>query len=548
MPSSPATFSPPERFNLADYFLTDRLREGRGERPAIRTDAATFTYRDVEAMANRCANLLRRAGIRPEERVMIALPDGPEFVAALFGTLKIGAVVVMVNPDARPEELAYFFEYTRARVALVPHDREKEFAAAAGGPPGAAAAGVAAAGAPGRHLLPDGIVCGHALARRLAGESADLAPFPTHRDDPAIWLFSGGTTGFPKAVVQTHLSFANTTECYAKRVIGYREADITISVPKLYFGYATGSNVFFPFAAGGSCVLFPERCTADVLFDKIARHRPTLLVNVPTMMNQMVSSPRAAGADLSSLRLATSAGEALPVELHERWNRVFGVEVLDGLGTAEMWHVFLTNFPGEARPGTLGRVVPGFEVEVRDDQGRPVPDGEVGWLWVRGNSRAIGYWQQMEKTREAFRGEWYVSGDMVSRDAAGVFTYGGRGDDMLKVSGKWVSPREVENCLLQHAEVREAAVIGAADATGLTKPHAFVVCERPVAEDGRAALAESLKTWVKERLAPHKYPREVHILEAMPTTHLGKIDRGALRAAAGGSAAAPAAAGKEHRS
>jgi benzoate-CoA ligase family protein len=316
----------------------------------------------------------------------------------------------------------------------------------------------------------------------------------------------------------------NTTELFGKRVLGYRPSDRTLSVPKLYFGYATGCNLLFPFSVGGSSILFPERCTADALFEQIRRHRPTILINVPTMVNHMVTHERAAEQDLSCLRVATSAGEALPVELYERWKKAFGVELCDGLGTAEMWHIFLTNRPGDVRPGTLGKVVAGFDVKVCDDDGREVPDGEVGWLWVRGGSRAIGYWQQMEKTQQAFRGEWYVSGDMLRRDADGYYTYCGRGDDMLKVAGKWLAPAEVENCLLRHPAVEECAVVGVVDQNGLTKPHAYVL-----AREKRPDLAEELKAFVRDKLDAYKAPREVFVVDSLPRTHLGKIDRGKLR-------------------
>jgi benzoate-CoA ligase family protein len=365
-----------------------------------------------------------------------------------------------------------------------------------------------------------------AFEAELARAPEALDTFPSHRDDAAIWLFSGGTTGQPKAVVQSHRSFANTTECYAKGVIGYTERDVTLSVPKLFFGYATGSNLLFPFAVGGAAVLFPEPCTAEVIFAKLARFRPTILINVPTMINHMVSHADARRQDMSRLRLCTSAGEALPVELHDRWKAIFGVELLDGLGTAEMWHIFISNRPGAVRPGTLGQVVPGFEVSVRDDDGRAVPLGEIGALWVRGHSRAIGYWQQMEKTKEAFRGEWYVSGDLVRCDADGYFTYCGRADDLLKDGGKWVSPQEVEGCLLRHPGVKEAAVVGVVTSDGLVKPHAFVVASE---RGAGAELAEELKAFVRERLEPYKAPREIVFLDALPRTHLGKVDRGRLR-------------------
>ena len=500
----------PEHLNIADWLLDARIREGRGDRSALLTDQGTLSYREVQALANRFGHLLESAGVEPEQRVIIALPDGPEFVAALFGTLKVGAVVVMVNPQLAVDAIEYFYSYTRARVALVHRHTAPAFQAARG--------------AGGRHLKQIIVVGEPSTARAIAGAPAELETFPSHRDDAAIWLFSGGTTGQPKAVVQSHGSFANTTMCYGHEVLGLTERDITLAVPKLFFGYATGSNLFFPFSVGAASALFPEKSTAETLFAKIRTFRPTILVNVPTMVNQMVAHPDAAQQDLSSIRIATSAGEALPVELYDRWKKTFGVELLDGLGTAEMWHIFIANKPGAVKPGTIGTVVPGFDVRVRDDLAHDLPDGEVGMLWVRGDSRALGYWQQMEKTKAAFRGEWYVSGDLVRRDADGYFTYCGRADDLLKVGGKWLAPQEVEGCLLQHPLVREVAVVGIEDASGLTKPHAFVV----VTEE-RSGLAEELQAFARERLEPYKAPRSVKFLDVLPRTHLGKVDRGKLR-------------------
>jgi benzoate-CoA ligase family protein len=503
------TTEPPERWNIADAFLDARVREGRGARPAIRSGAGTLTFSQVQEAANRFGHALAAAGVEPEHRVLIALPDGPEFVAALFGTLKLGAVVVMVNPGLPAGEVGYFLEYTRARVVVAHRETAAAFRAAAQG--ARFAKSVLTVGDPDFDQV-------------VARAPADLETFPSHRDDPAIWLFSGGTTGRPKAVVQTHRSFANTTACYGGGVIGYTENDVTLSVPKLYFGYATGSNLFFPFSAGGSTALFPEPPTAEILFEQIRRHRPTILINVPTMINKMVSHPDARSQDLTSLRICTSAGEALPAELYRRWKDTFGVELLDGLGTAEMWHIFISNRPGDVRPGTLGTAVPGFEVKACDDEGRSLPAGEVGWLWVRGDSRAIAYWQQMEKTAWGFRGEWYVSGDLIAIDADGTVTYHGRGDEMLKVSGKWLAPQEVEGCLLQHPAVAEAAVVGIADGNGLMKPHAYVV-----PRERRDGLADELKEFVRTRLEPYKHPRDVVFVDSLPRTHLGKVDRGRLR-------------------
>ena len=504
---STMTTAPAERWNIADLFLDARVREGRGQLPALCTDAGTHTYAEVRALASRFACLLESSLVEPEQRVLLALPDSPEFVGALFGILKLGAVAVMINPGLPRSEIEYLIEYTRARAIVTHREAADVFRAAAG-----------------RKVNRVWAVGEPACDRILSDFGPDFVNFPSHRDDPAIWLFSGGTTGRPKAVIQTHRSFANTTQCYGQGVIGYTDRDVTLSVPKLYFGYATGSNLFFPFAAGGTSALFPEPVTAEILFEKIRRFRPTILINVPTMILKMVSHPEARKQDLSSISVCTSAGEALPAELYARWKETFGVELLDGLGTAEMWHIFISNRPGRVKPGTLGTVVPGFEVKVCDDEGRELPDGETGWLWVRGDSRAIGYWQHMEKTAQSFRGEWYVSGDLVTRDAEGAFTYCGRGDELLKVSGKWLAPQEVEGCLLQHPSVAEACVVGMADPSGLVKPRAYVV-----AREARSGLDEELKAFVRERLDAYKHPREVVFLDALPRTHLGKVDRGKLR-------------------
>lgn len=500
--------------NLATYFVDARVTEGAGERIAIREASATHSYADVAASSSRMAHVLAARGVRPEERVIIALPDGAPFVAALFGVLRLGAVVVMVNPDSPDELISYFCEYTRATCVIVSSRHEVAFGRA-----------VAALTRPPMLIVTD---AAEGLTPGSFRPASPFATFPSHQDDAAIWLFSGGTTGRPKAVVQTNRSFVNTTRLYGQGTLQLTREDITMSVPKLYFGYALGSNVLFPFSVGASCVLFPERSTPDTVFDVIARHRPTVLINVPTMVQQMVAHPDAASRDLTSLRLATSAGEALPAELHARWTEAFGVDLLDGLGTAEMWHIFISNKPRRAVPGTLGHVVPGFEVKLCDEEGREVPDGEVGTLWVKGDSRAIAYWQRMDETVHAFRGAWYVSGDMLSKNADGTFVYGGRADDMLKVSGKWLAPGELENCLLQHDAVTEVAVVGVTNADGLIKPCAFVV-----SPDASPALAAELQSFAKARLEPYKYPREVIFMESLPRTHLGKVDRHALARSGG---------------
>lgn len=501
----------PERLNVSEFFLGDRITSGLEARRALLTDAGTLTYGDVQTLANRYGNVLRAAGVRAEERVLVALEDGPDFVGAFFGALRMGAVVIMINPHLPVEQVRYFYEYTRARAAFVQADGAAVFHEAA----------TAAGHAP---LLLE--VGGPGFSRELAAADADLDPHPTHRDDPAIWLFSGGTTGHPKGVVQPHRSYVNSTLCYGHGILGMRPEDVTLSVPKLFFGYATGINLLFPFSVGATSALFPERCTPETLFDKIEAFRPTVLVNVPTMVNNLLAHDGATSRDLSSLRVSTSAGEALPEELHRRWNETFGVPLLDGLGTSEMWHIFISNRIGDVRPGTLGKVVPGFEVQVRDDEGAELPRGEVGRMWVRGGSRGIQYWQHHDKSLEAFRGEWYASEDMISMDSEGYVRYRGRADDMLKVSGKWFSPRELEDCLLEHPSVAEVAVVGVTDEAGLVKPHAFIVPSEGTDPD--EGLEAGIQSWVKERLEPYKYPRRVHFMDDLPRTHLGKVDRGRL--------------------
>jgi benzoate-CoA ligase family protein len=504
--------APPEQLNIADYFLGARIADGHGDRIAVRTDDATHTYADVDALAGRYGTALRALGVRREERVFVALADGVDYPGALFGILKLGAVAVMINPSLPTATLSGLIDHCGPYAVVVDAAFVED---------------IDAARAHARHdvrvLVTGGPAGDHATLKGLATDEG-LDTEPTHRDDPAIWLFSGGTTGLPKAVVQTHGSYANSTECYAKRGLGYSADDITLSVPKLYFGYATGSNLFFPFAVGGSTVLFDEHPTPDVLFDKIARHRPTVLINVPSMISKMLDHHDAATRDLSSLRVVTSAGEALPAALYERWRQAFGVELLDGLGTAEMWHVFLSNLPGAVRPGTLGRAVPGFRVEVRDDAGQPVEPGEVGSLWVSGASRALGYWRDLPRTSAVFRGAWVVTGDLVRQDADGYVSYVGRGDDALKVKGKWLVPAEVESCLATHEAVVECAVVGTSDDAGLIKPVAFVIVR-----EQRPGLDDELRQFVLARLEAYKHPRAIVFVDDLPRTHLGKVDRGALK-------------------
>jgi benzoate-CoA ligase family protein len=501
----------PERFNMAWYFLDRNVEEGRGDKRCLYYRDEAYTYREVQARSNRFGNALRRLGVDVEDRVLLVLPDRPEFAFAWFGAAKVGAVIAMVNPLLPADDFVHYFQYSRARVAVVDESTLERIEP------------LLPSFAHLRHLVVVGAASRHLAFQELLEESSDrLDNADTHRDDPAIWLFTSGSTGKPKAAVHLQQDLPWNTERYAKMVMGIREDDLTVSVPKLFFGYATGTNLLFPFAVGGATALFSERSEPGTLFDVIERYRPTILTSVPTMINGMLNMPGAAGRDLSSLRLVLSAGEALPPELYRRWKETFGVEILDGIGSAEMFHIYISNYPQDVVPGSLGRLVPGYEARIVDAGEREVAAGEAGTLWIKGESAAILYWQAHEKSKQVLRGDWVVTGDHMRRDENGYFWYEGRSDDMLKVGGIFVSPFEVENCLLQHPQVAECAVVGFTDRDGLVKPKAFVVCRDGVGSEERA---RELQEFVKARLAAFKYPRYVEFAAALPKNDRGKIDR-----------------------
>ncbi|MCA1633091.1 MAG: benzoate-CoA ligase family protein [Acidobacteria bacterium] len=508
----------PERFNMADYFLYHNVEEGREGKTCLYYRDESYTYGDAVRRSNRVGNALRALGVELEDRVLLVLPDCPEFVWTWFGAAKVGAVLTMVNPLLPAEDYKYYLEYTRARVAVVHESLLENFSEAA---------------KTARHLK-NVLVVGdehgefHSFADAVGAEGDELTPADTHRDDIAIWLFTSGSTGHPKGAVHLHHDLPYNTECYAKRVLGVGENDLTVSVPKLFFGYATGTNLLFPFASGGATVLFSERSTPEKLFEVIERHRPTILTSVPTMINGMLNVEGAATHDLSSLRCCLSAGEALPEELYRRWTETFGVEILDGIGSAEMFHIYITNRPGDVKPGSLGRVVEGYEAQVVDAEGRAVPAGEMGTLRVKGDSAALCYWQAHENSKETFAGDWCTTGDQFHVDGEGYFWYHGRTDDMLKVSGVFVAPAEIENCLLGHEAVLEAAVVGHDAGDRLVKPKAFVVLREGHAPGDK--LAQSIKDFVKSHLALYKYPRWVEFVASLPKNDRGKIDRKKLKA------------------
>jgi benzoate-CoA ligase family protein len=547
-----AAFS--EELSLADYFLFDRIAEGKGERIALRFGDRSWTYADVADRARSLARWLVERGIAPEQRVYIVLPDTPAFAWGIFGTLAAGAVLTMGNPVAPIDDLAAVIDYVRAAVVITTPAVAAALAPKLGDLPGVREILLSPDAATGDPVEVDveleldipealagvrpGVGSLHEAIERGRGLSAPLPKI--RRDDPAIWLFTSGSTGRPKAAMHSHRDFAFNTEVYAKRTVGYREGDVTVSVPRLFFGYATGTNLWFPFAVGATVGLFSERPTAESVAAAIERYRPTIVTNVPTMLGKLLDlddERRAAGGpglDLSSVRFHLSAGEALPEPLLRRFVDRFGADVYDGIGSAEMFHIYCSNRPGDIMPGSLGRAVEGYTLRIlpEDAEGAgapPLPPNEIGVLWVKGDSVAHGYFQDRDKSWRTFHGHWCRTGDLFHIDEQGYLWFSGRADDLFKVGGIFVAPREVEDCLLAHPCVSVAAVIPSEDA-GLTKPKALIVLrpdarERIAAPEGKQALAGELKAHVQGRLSKHKYPRWVVFVDDLPKNDRGKVDK-----------------------
>jgi benzoate-CoA ligase family protein len=512
---------------MADYFLYYNVEEGREHKVCLYFEDKTWTYGDVVRKSNQVGNALRKIGVQIENRVLIVLPDTPEFVWTWFGTARIGAVITMVNPLLPANDYRYYLDYTRAAAIVIHRAQAETFAKAVKDANWLRS--VLVAGAEDDDPIFTSQTTGprwHSFDSLVASQSEECSPAPTLRDDIAIWLFTSGSTGHPKGAVHLQHDLPFNTEVFAKQTIGVAENDLTVSVPKLFFGYATGTNLLFPFAVGGATALFAERSTPEKLFEVIKRYRPTILTTVPTMINSMLNAVEA--SDLSSLRFCYSAGEALPVELYERWMRRFGVEIYDGIGSAEMFHIYITNRPGDVKAGSLGRIVEGYRAKIVDADENEVATGEMGTLKIKGDSAALCYWNAHWKSKKTFAGDWCTTGDQFHVDADGYYWYHGRTDDMLKVSGVFVAPAEIENCMLQHEAVAECAVIGHDPGDGLVKPKAFVVLrEGYLAQE---ELAGEIKEFVKAKLALYKYPRWIEFASMLPKNDRGKVDRRRLKA------------------
>ncbi len=509
----------PAQFNVATYFVDRNVAEGRGASPAFLYEDRTLTYAEVQELANRTGNALVELGVGMEDRVLLLCLDAPEFVGTFWGAIKIGANPIPVNTLMRSADYLYFLNDSRAKVAVVSAPLLTE----------AAPALVEAKYL--KHVLIAGGSPGQFMSweHRIGKASATLEAAPTSRDDAAFWQYSSGSTGFPKGAVHLQHDMVVCCETYGKQVLGIRPTDRVFSAAKLFFAYGLGNACFFPMGVGAQAVLSPTRPTPEGVFEIIARYRPTLFFGVPTLYAGMLAVKEAETRfDTSSLRLCVSAGEALPDEIYKRWRERFGVEIIDGIGTTEIGHIFISNRPGTVRPGSSGLPVPGYELLIVDDEGRPVPQGEIGNLRVKGDSTMAYYWNKHEKTKEALFGAWIQTGDKYYQDQDGYFWYCGRSDDMLKVGGIWVSPVEVEATLVRHAAVLEAAVVGKEDTDRLVKPQAFVVLKEPW--KASPELADELKGFVKDKIAPYKYPRWIEFVGELPKTATGKIQRFKLRA------------------
>ncbi len=546
MSDQPPSF--PDAFNMADYFVFGNIEAGRGDKVAIIFEDRRITYREVADNVMKVARRLVDDGLLPEQRVLVCMQDRPEFVYAWFGAIKAGATVTQINPLLPAEDYEYYLNYVKPQFAFVDEASLANFDAALRKTRHCNVNdhcdNVIVAGRqrleqprtiyfdhdnapPGKSYEPDSHQSFDFWLNLPCEKTSQ--PWPTRKDDPSVWLFTSGSTGQSKGAVHMHHHFPFNTEVYAKAFIGMREEDVTISGPRLFFGYATGTNLMFPFAVGATTVLFKEHPTPELLAGLISKHKCTVFTSVPTLINKFLQTPAIQRDALATVRFMWSAGEALPAELHAHWDKTFGVPIIDGIGSAESFHIYISNRPGDIKPGSLGQLVPGYTAKLLDDNDQPVQQGDVGTLWIRGDSVATHYHAAYDKSREHLRGGWVVSGDKFRQDAQGYWYYEGRGDDLLKVGGIFVSPLEVENCLMQHPAVKECCVIGKNDEAGLIKPLAIVVTNTD-AQGAKATLEQELIAHCKKHMVRYKAPHKIQFADQpLPRNDRDKIDRKLLR-------------------
>ena len=498
--------------------LIERNETARPHKIAYIDERGSYTFTDLAERTNRCANALTNLGLALETRILVCLLDTIDFPAVFLGAIKAGLVPVAVNTLLTDNDFDFMLRDSRARALIVSEALLPVFKPILGDQPFL------------KHILVAGTNSSmHPLLSDLMASAAiHFAVAPTRPDDDCFWLYSSGSTGTPKGVVHVQTSLMRTAELYAQPILGIEASDVVFSAAKLFFAYGLGNALTFPLSVGATTILLSDRPTPQAVCRVLREHRPTIFYGVPTLYSALLSCPDLPKREELNLRRCTSAGEALPPEVGRRWRECTGVDILDGLGSTEMLHIFLSNRPGDVRYGTTGKAVPGYQIRLVDEDGKPVPKGEIGELQVNGPTSAAYYWNNREKSRNTFLGAWARSGDKYSESDDGYFTYSGRNDDMLKVSGIWVSPFEVESALASHAAVLEAAVVGHADESGLIKPKAYVVLRPDTAQS--PGLAADLQQYVKGRLAPYKYPRWIEFVDDLPKTATGKIQRFKLRA------------------
>jgi benzoate-CoA ligase family protein len=507
----------PETYNASTTFIDANLEAGWGNKTAILCGDQCLTYSDVAALVCRTGNALKRLGVQMEQRVAILALDSPEFVASFFGSIRIGAVPVPINTFLKPADYEYLLNDSRAQVLIVSEPLLANIESIL----------------PQLKWLKHIVVVGNAPSGTVVfkdwiqAESGELAPAKTSPDDACFWLYSSGTTGFPKGAVHLQHDMVFCAENYARAILDIRESDRTFSVAKLFFAYGLGNGLYFPFYVGGTTILYDGKPEPQPVYEIITRYKPTLFFCVPTAYAGLLTLEDSSAYDLSSIRLCVSAGEALPKALFDKWYAKWHLEILDGIGSTEILHIFISNRPNGVRAGSSGKLVPGFDARIVDEEDRDLPQGEVGNLLIRGDSTCACYWNKHRKTKETICGEWIRTGDKYLIDEDGYFWYQGRSDDMLKAGGIWVSPVEVEAALISHPAVLECAVIGLMDRQELIKPKAYIVVKPGITASN--ALAAELKAFVKDKIAPYKYPRWIEFVKELPKTATGKIQRFRLR-------------------